>query len=252
MRDRRFGEPPAGDERLAESPAALPDYSVRVSPRARRVRLQVTLHGRVEVVIPRGFDPRRVPGFVAQHGPWLRRALRRVAGFRQGRPGVEEGLPARVALAALQESWEVRYRRAAGSAARARQGVITVAGGDEARMRAALQRWLHRRARERLVPWLATVAEELGFRHGGVSIRCQKTRWGSCTCRGRINLNRNLLFLPAELVRYLFVHELCHTVHLNHSSAYWGLVGSVEPGYRVLERRLREATCGVPLWAYPE
>jgi predicted metal-dependent hydrolase len=60
------------------------------------------------------------------------------------------------------------------------------------------------------------------------------------------------LFLPPRLVRYIMVHELCHTVHLNHSRRYWGLVSRFEPDYAACEAELRRAARHIPLWACPE
>lgn len=242
------------DKSSRPSEPALPDYTVRVSSRAKRARLQVNLHGRVEVVIPRGFDPRWVPAFVARNDVWLDRALRRVAQYRAAHPEGDGVLPTRIRLPALQQSWAVEYA----SAARRRvdtlqsEGRLQVSGPDDNGQRSALRRWVHDTARACLVPWLERVSSELDLPVRGVSVRCQKTRWGSCSSRAQISLNRNLLFLPAELVRYLFVHELCHIEHLNHSARFWALVARIEPRYRELERELRAATRYVPLWAYPE
>jgi predicted metal-dependent hydrolase len=80
------------------------------------------------------------------------------------------------------------------------------------------------------------------------SIRGQKTRWGSCSSRQTISVNCKLLFLPSELVRYVLIHELCHTVHLNHSAAFWALVAQKEPDYQQLDAGLRDARYHVPLW----
>lgn len=230
-----------------------PEYSVRVSARAKRARLQVTLRGRVEVVVPaRGFDARAVADFVARNEAWVRRALGRVAQYRAGHPHDGAGLPPAISLPALGRQWSVEYAPGNPGRVRAAGDTLRVAGGDEEAHRAALRRWLHDTAKAQLVPWLVRVSEELGLPFRGATVRCQKTRWGSCSSRGRINLNRNLLFLPGALVRHLFVHELCHTVHLNHSPAYWALVESLAPDYRRLERELRGASRCVPLWAYPD
>jgi hypothetical protein len=113
-----------------------------------------------------------------------------------------------------------------------------------------LQRWLVERARQTLGPALLALADELGFTCNGYAIRGQKTRWGSCSSKKVINLNWRLLFLPPEQVRYLMVHELCHTVHLNHSSRFWTLVEAKQPDYKVLDAAMRKANRLVPLWAF--
>jgi predicted metal-dependent hydrolase len=114
----------------------------------------------------------------------------------------------------------------------------------------ALRRWLARKGREHLVPWLERVSAELELPYSGVTLRGQKSRWGSCSARRHINLNYALLFLPPHCVRYLFVHELCHTVHLNHSPRYWALVARKEPDYRRLEKELRQGSRLVPPWLH--
>jgi predicted metal-dependent hydrolase len=72
-----------------------------------------------------------------------------------------------------------------------------------------------------------------------ISIRNQKSRWGSCSKKGNINFNYKLLFLPAELRDYIVVHELCHLKQLNHSKAFWDLVAEAVPDHRQLRRRLK-------------
>jgi predicted metal-dependent hydrolase len=104
-------------------------------------------------------------------------------------------------------------------------------------------------ARVHLVPWLERVSIETELPYENVTIRGQKTRWGSCSTQKIINLNYRLLFLPPPLVRYLFVHELCHTVHMNHSARYWALVEKKEPHYKALDTELRHAGKFVPGWA---
>ena len=65
-----------------------------------------------------------------------------------------------------------------------------------------------------------------------------------------MSLNAALLFLDPSLVRYLFVHELCHLVSLSHSRRFWAAVARVEPNYRALDRRLSDAWADVPLWVH--
>lgn len=78
-----------------------------------------------------------------------------------------------------------------------------------------------------------------GFSYTKVSVRNQKTRWGSCSKRGGLSFNYRIVFLPPHLVDYLIVHELCHLKEFNHSRRFWNLVAGVFPGYQKLRRELR-------------
>jgi predicted metal-dependent hydrolase len=71
-----------------------------------------------------------------------------------------------------------------------------------------------------------------GFIYGRVSIRNQKTRWGSCSSKGNLNFSYRILFLDPEEQDYLIIHELCHLKQFNHSQAFWDLVGEQSPNYK--------------------
>lgn len=79
-----------------------------------------------------------------------------------------------------------------------------------------------------------------GGEYTSITIRDQKTRWGSCSGRGILSFNWRLILAPTEILDYVVVHELCHLTHMNHSKEFWGLVGSVIPDYKVRRKWLKE------------
>ncbi|MCF0136694.1 MAG: M48 family metallopeptidase [Lachnospiraceae bacterium] len=97
---------------------------------------------------------------------------------------------------------------------------------------------MRKRAASDLKPRVAYLAGQMDLSYGQVSIRFQKTRWGSCSSRGNISLNALLVELPEELRDYVIVHELCHLKHMDHSPAFWEEVTYKMPEYKLYKQRL--------------
>lgn len=87
---------------------------------------------------------------------------------------------------------------------------------------------------------LAELNAHYGFSYKRVSIRNQKTRWGSCSKSGTLSFNYKLLLVSPELRDYVLVHELCHTKEMNHSKKFWQLVGQACPNYAQLRAQLHK------------
>jgi len=231
--------------------AAWRNYSIRVSPRAKHVRLQVSARDGLVVVVPRGFDQAAVAEFAQSKRRWIEAAFKEIEQRRVAAPA--RPLPDRVALPAIGQEWSVEYHPTGESwvTAALRQGQRLVVSGNVADHRLCaevLRRWMQGEAHRHLVPWLGQLAKQNGFRVKRVQVRAQKTRWASCSARKTVSINQNALFLSPRLVRYILIHELCHTVHLNHSARFWALVAEHVPDYREIERELRTAWKLVPAW----
>ena len=87
---------------------------------------------------------------------------------------------------------------------------------------------------------VAFFAEKTGVTYGRITLRQQKTRWGSCSANGNLNFNWLLILAPAPVLDYVVVHELCHRKEMNHSQAFWKEVEAVLPDYREQKKWLKE------------
>jgi predicted metal-dependent hydrolase len=164
-------------------------------------------------------------------------------------------LPEAIRLTALGEVWSVTYRdeeNHSGLRLRAGNGKLEISGSDlnrDAVIR-KLKDWLRLKVREGLFPLAEMLAAKHRLKLGGLLVKSQRTRWASCSAQRNLALNTKLLFLSPDLARYAMIHELCHTIHMNHSNAFWRLVATHEPNYRVLDQGLREAWKSLPQWVF--
>jgi hypothetical protein len=224
-------------------------WSVRQSARARRLSVRVFRNGGVEIVVPPRTPPRRVSEFVGEHREWIERQRRRAV------PAVDWPLPPTVlSLTAIGEEW-----RCSSVASTGRVGLREIAGNelqlrgrpdDRVRMRRLLAVWLIERAHRGFEGPLRALAAQMGVAPGRLQVRCQRSRWGSCSRGHTISLNVCLLFQRPEVLRYLMIHELSHLRHMNHSARFWAEVARHEPDWKALDRELLQGWRRVPSWIF--
>lgn len=230
-------------------------FRVRQSRKARSPRLKISRHAGLEVVVPwsLAITDEQLRHAVAGKAHWVMRHLWRLADTGGQRGQESHPLPSRIDLAALRECWRLEYIPGPGQAITLREveGPGLQVHGDIAHRAdglRALRGWVQARARRVLPPWLEHLAQGMGMAYGRVSIRNQRTRWGSCSGSNAINLNCQLLFLPRICVRYVLCHELCHTQVRNHGPAFWTLLLRHEPRARIIRQELSAASRQIPAW----
>ncbi|MBE7382648.1 MAG: M48 family metallopeptidase [Leptolyngbya sp. SIO1E4] len=239
---------------LSDHQAPLPNYQVRESARARHVSLKISFQGTLEVVIPPGFNPQEIPDILERRRSWIAKTLKRIEQQRNTLPHDHAAeLPNSLTLRSRAETWQVLYKQARGKTValtHSNPHELTLRGGIEetAACRDLLRNWLQRKARTELTPWLQQLSQQCDLAYSRLSVRGQTSRWGSCSSRQSISLNYKLLFLPPPLVDYVLIHELCHTVHMNHSQAFWQLVKRYAPECDQAKADLKQAWQYVPGW----
>ena len=110
---------------------------------------------------------------------------------------------------------------------------------DDAAVRGAIRATLSARALERIRARVEYYIPRIGRRPGRITIREQKTRWGSCSSKGNLNFNWKLIMAPPQVLDYVVIHELCHLYEFNHSPRFWALVETQMPDYGVWKKWLK-------------
>ncbi len=236
-------------------PTEINGYKVRQSRRAKRLSIKVSNWGEVEVVVPPGMAASRVAQFLKSREVWIQSTQAKVQAERRAiAHETAISRPSEIVLRALDEIWAVSYKSSdaqnvAVDVDSAQHRLYVTGQIDQiALCHQLLGRWIRDYAYSHLSPWLEQVSKQTQLPFKRLTVRRQKTRWGSCSSQKNINLNDKLLFVPRDLVHYVLVHELCHTIHLNHSPKFWALVEEKEPNYHLLDKELRTAWRYVPRW----
>lgn len=119
-------------------------------------------------------------------------------------------------------------------------GGETLKANPETNLRPVIERHLRQLATAELPPRLLELATRHGLTVRRVTVRNQRTRWGSCSRRGTISLNWRLIQTPAFVQDYIHLHELAHLIEMNHSERFWRQVERICPDYRTAERWLKQ------------
>jgi predicted metal-dependent hydrolase len=209
--------------------AVVTEYSLRRSPRARRVRVSVESDGAVQVTLPKRAPLRAADEAVRELAPWIerrRRALARAAAEVARTPGTVPYLDTELTLVA--QAGRTRVHR------RGDMLLVPETGRTE-----ALERWYRRAARAEIGPRLDAAVARAGTSYSALTIRGQRTRWASCSSSGGMSFNWRLLLAPEAVLDYVIEHEVCHLEVMDHSPRFWRLLESRVPDWRDHARWLR-------------
>jgi predicted metal-dependent hydrolase len=221
--------------RVDPPPPAPPVDFVRTRS-ARRYIIRVKPDGSFRVTIPRGGSRREAESFLDEHRAWAERERVRVlaqhapAQWVEGEEILLRGEPVRLRV--------VRDGRAAWLDVGSDRIRLAQVPSD---LRPAAEKCLRAIAERELVRRLLELAREEGLMVKRVSIRNQRSRWGSCSPSGAIALNFRLVQAPDAIRDYVLIHELMHLKQQNHSRRFWRLVETAYPDFRSAERWLRTA-----------
>jgi predicted metal-dependent hydrolase len=216
------------------------EYELRKTCR-KDMEMRVLSRGEVRVFVPERTTLKQADAFVASRADWIRNARAQMGEYARQR---KEKHPMTNGASVLFEGRPVPLivERGVGQRVALMDGVLRVTAPDmdEEQIRLQVRRFLTDAASQKIGERLNYFAPLIGRSPGGVAIRDQKTRWGSCSSLKNLNFNWKLIMAPPEALDYVVIHELCHLYEFNHSPKFWERVRRWQPDYEAWKRWLKD------------
>ena len=206
-------------------------YILKHSKKAKYLRMQIRNNGELEVVLPRGFKLADAEKFLHNKSDWIKKHVNQ-------RKESQNKFYLLGREIKVTQNYDLFIKRHKISFKNNHLDIISPAGSKEDSI-ILYKSWLRKLAKKSLTKRVQEIARNLGFKIGKISIRGQKTRWGSCSTSGNLSFNYNLLRFRKEVIDYVIIHELCHLREMNHSKKFWKVVEELCPDYKLLRRELK-------------
>ena len=221
---------------------------VRHSAKSRHLRLQVHTDTReVHLVIPRFVLPFEVNRFVIEKTPWIEKQWEKIENqssihpkpkYKSGDIFYYMGRPLELTVRPCEKK-RPSVRISADKLIIQLYHRVSEAEGVKM-VKKTLEDFYRKKAEEIIHDRLEYFNEHYRFRYHRITLRNQKSRWGSCSTQKNLNFNWRLAMAPVEIIDYVVVHELCHLKEMNHSASFWKLVSEACPDYKKSRKWLKE------------
>ena len=215
-------------------------------PSLRNLKITIRPFSGVQVSVPRFISFESASRFVEQKRPWIRKSQLKLSRYENGITVFDEktAFSTQDQILVLDKHTKSTIRTVIG---RGRIAVTYPEYADvgDPRIQKAIRKAIHQAWRIEAVKYLPDILHRLAKHHnlpcGKLTVRNNKTRWGSCSRDNNISLNIHLMRLPQHLCEYIMLHELCHTVHKHHQKAFWRLLDKLNGGRaREFDRELNK------------
>lgn len=197
--------------------------------------------GAVTIVVPSSTSAERIDQLLAAKRRWIRE---KIALHQELTPTNPKRYVSGEAFSYLGRNYRLKVEKGNFAPVKLVHGrlLVTVPNGTEQphMVRNALVRWYKRQAEQKLTDKVERFAPVVGVEPAGVVIRTFKSRWGSCTSKGKLEFNWRIMMAPNRMVDYVVVHELCHLIRHDHSPEFWRELERVMPEYQQCREWLRD------------
>lgn len=205
-------------------------YKVIRNNRSRNIRLYVNVLGELEVRIPKRVTEESISEILNRHSKWI---LKHLSNRKQKNEFYYLGN-----LLSVIQSFNFFITE---NEFRLTESVLNIISPGDSSLTAndLFEIWLKHKALEYIPLRTAKLAEQHSFNFKRVTVRSQKSRWGSCSANGSLSFNSRLMKFDKNVIDYVIVHELCHLKEMNHSKKFWRLVEEIVPDYKKYIQKLR-------------
>lgn len=217
-------------------------YELKRSLR-RSLSLQIQPNGDILVKAPLFLPQFEIDRFVKSKEIWIDKTLQKIQKHGMHAPLQKHTYQVGDSFYYLGNQYSLKFSNEYKQKLQFEQAFIVpdvIAKKGKTAIKLAITKWYKNIARDLFEQRLMIFSTNNALKYNEFRLTSAKTRWGSCTSQNNIRLNWKLLMAPIEVLDYVVIHELCHTVHHNHSKSFWDLVISIEPNYKIHRKWLKE------------
>ncbi|MGE5681351.1 MAG: M48 family metallopeptidase, partial [Bacillota bacterium] len=207
-------------------------YSLRVSKRAKYMRLQVSQEKGLELIIPYGISLKEAERFLNTKKDWISKYVGRFSNNKYTYMYLGSNLE-------IDHQYDLYIKKHRVELEGNKLKILSPSQ-NKSPVKSIFTTWLKIKANNYIPERVYYLAGKYGFHVNKVTIRDQKTRWGSCSRLGNLSFNFKLMVHSEDVIDYVIIHELCHLKELNHSSRFWYHVERILPNYKTLRRELKK------------
>ncbi len=214
-------------------------YTVKRSYKAKHARLEIRPEEGLTVVLPARYATERARELLLKKQRWV---VGKIGTLE--RAAVQQRMPLKTGdrLPYLGRSMKIETREGGSEAGDVHVGkdrlVVCLAPGDD--LHAPLEKWYREEAKDKIETMVAELSRQMALPYNRVTLKSQRTLWGSCSRKRNLNFNWRLIMTPEQVIEYVVIHELAHLRQMNHSPRFWQIVERHCPGWREHRKWLRE------------
>lgn len=206
-------------------------FVIRRSAKAKYMRLQISVADGLEIIIPQKIKNIDVDEFLRSKKKWIKKHSNRL-NEKTGFFYFGKRIDVLEQFDLFDKNFSFNYT--------GEKLIISCPVGTGGKKEELFNFWIREKAEEYIPPRVSFLAQKHGFNFGKIVIRNSKTRWGSCTSKKNLSFSSKLMYFNHKVIDYVIIHELCHTIHLNHSKSFWGLVEEKMPMFKFYQRQLSD------------